>query len=323
MNSPSNIKDTPFVSCFNTSPIILTEGAIVERLKSEFNILLDNDIVHAGLIYNHNHANLLAGIYKQYIDIAINYDLPIMLMTPTRRANRERIKSSLYHGKNVNSDCVDFLSNIRKDYHQSKANNIFIGGLMGCKGDAYKYEETLSIDEACKFHLWQAEQFKNAGVDYLFAGIMPALPEAIGMAKAMQATELPYIISFMIRSNGTLLDGTTINEAIKVIDEATYIKPLCYMVNCIHPTVLNKALACSANQTELVSERFAGIQANASALSPEELNDCYELKSAEPQQLVNEIISLRIHKQIKIFGGCCGTDDRHIDELAKKLKMLE
>lgn len=88
MNSPSNIKDTLFVSCFNASPLILTEGAIVERLKNEFNLKLDDDIVHAGLIYNHNHANILAGIYKQYIDITINYDLPIMLMTPTRRANQ-------------------------------------------------------------------------------------------------------------------------------------------------------------------------------------------------------------------------------------------
>lgn len=66
--------------------------------------------------------------------------------------------------------------------------------------------------------MWQAEQFEKAEVDYLFAGIMLTLPESIGMAKAMETTDLPYIISFMIRKDGCLLDGTTINDAIIKID---------------------------------------------------------------------------------------------------------
>lgn len=318
MNHFNSIKDMSFLSCFNTAPFILTEGAIVERLKKEFNIKMDDDIVHAGLIYNDKQADILKGIYKQYIDIAVKYDLPIMIMTPTRRANKERISRSLYGDKNVICDCVEFLSDIRNSY-QSNKNKIFIGGLMGCKGDAYKCEDTLSADEGYNFHLWQAEQFKIAGVDYLFAGIMPALPEAVGMAKAMQETGLPYIISFMIRNNGMLLDGTTINVAIKTIDKATYQSPLCYMVNCIHPTVLNKALSSASNQTALVGKRFAGIQANASALSPEELNKSCELKSDEPDELITKMEDLHRYEQIKIFGGCCGTDNRHIEELAKRM----
>jgi S-methylmethionine-dependent homocysteine/selenocysteine methylase len=311
--------NTSFLKCFNTSKFILTEGAIVERLKNEFNIKMDADIVHAGLIYNDKHADILKQIYKQYIDIAVKYDLPIMIMTPTRRASKEKITRSLYSDKNVIHDCVEFLSDIRNSYPLNKA-SIFIGGLMGCKGDAYKYEDALSTEAGYYFHLWQAEQFNLAGVDYLFAGIMPALSEAMGIAKAMQGTGLPYIISFMIRENGMLLDGTTINDAIKAIDAATYLKPLCYMVNCIHPTILNKALSNLVNQTELVSKRFAGIQANASALSPEELDNCLELKSDEPKQLVDNMETLLKYKQIKIFGGCCGTDNRHIEELAKRMK---
>jgi len=309
--------ESPFASCFNSAPFILTEGAIVERLKKEYGIKLDENIVHGGLIYNDKHADILKRIYKQYIDIAVKYHLPIMIMTPTRRANKERISRSIYCDKDIIGDNVGYLSEIRNSYKLHK-DKIYIGGLMGCKGDAYKHEEALSTEESCEFHLWQAEQFKKAGVDYLFAGIMPALSEAIGMAKAMERTELPYIISFMIRNNGMLLDGTTINDAIKAIDEATYANPLCYMVNCIHPSILNKALSSSSNQTELVNMRFAGIQANASPLSPEELDNCCELKSDGPIQLVNAMEELRIYKQIKIFGGCCGTDNRHIEELAKR-----
>lgn len=63
------------------------------------------------------------------------------------------------------------------------------------------------------------------------------------------------------------------------------------MTNCVHPVNVGKALAWEFNQTELVRNRFKGIQANASHLTPEEL-DC-----------------------------CCGTDERHIEELAKRIKL--
>ena len=39
--------------------------------------------------------------------------------------------------------------------------------------------------EALEFHRWLAECFHKAGADFLYAGIMPTLPEAAGMAQAM------------------------------------------------------------------------------------------------------------------------------------------
>lgn len=78
---------------------------------------------------------------------------------------------------------------------------MYIGGLMGCKGDAYKATDILTMEEARAFHSWSVQLYENAGVDFLFAGIMPALSEAVGMAQAMEETKIPYIISFMMLSN--------------------------------------------------------------------------------------------------------------------------
>jgi S-methylmethionine-dependent homocysteine/selenocysteine methylase len=197
---------------------------------------------------------------------------------------------------------------------------MFVGGLMGCKGDAYKATEVLPVEEAEEFHSWQANLFKNSGVDFLFAGIMPALTEAIGMAKAMGNTGVPYIISFMIQDNGKLIDGTTIHNAIFNIDNATVQKPICYMTNCVHPIVLKKALSFPFNKTELVKERFCGIQANTSPLSPEELDNCCDLKSSDSVSLARDMMELYQYFTPKIFGGCCGTDNTHIEEIAKRLK---
>lgn len=269
----------------------------------------------ANLIYDDKSRQAMEIIFQEYVKIAEIYNLPFIATTPTRRANKERVLQSNLSGKII-EDNVRFLQEIKKN----TSTNMFIGGLMGGKGDAYKGTEILSIEEAQEFHSWQADLFKNSGVDFLYAGIMPALSEAIGMAKAMESTGLPYIISFMIKNNGKLIDGTTIHNAIINIDKATVHKPIGYMTNCVHPTVLRKALSAPFNKTKLVRERFCGIQANTSPLSPEELDNCSDLKSSDNVSLANEMMKLNQYFNPKIFGGCCGTDNTHIEEIAKRIQ---
>lgn len=303
-----------FEDCFKESSALLMEGAIGERIKREFNITPDEIVALAALVYNEEAKFAMQKIFKEYIEIAAKYQLPLLVTTPTRRANRERTLKSQFD-ENIIADNVNFLKGIRK----TASTTMFIGGLMGCKGDAYKATDVLSANNAFEFHSWQANLFKMAKVDYLFAGIMPALTEAVGMAKAMEATGIPYIISFMIRDNGKLIDGTSIHNAIETIDNSTTTHPVCYMVNCVHPKVLAKALSCPFNKTDLVKLRFKGIQANTSPLTPEELDNSVELKCSNSTNLANEMVDLFNYLNPKIFGGCCGTDKIYMDEIAKQV----
>jgi S-methylmethionine-dependent homocysteine/selenocysteine methylase len=303
-----------FEVCFNKSSAILMEGALGERLKREYNIIFHDRVAMAGLIYNGDSRQAMLNIFGEYAAIAEKYNLPFIATTPTRRANRERVMQSSFNEKII-EDNVRFLQQIK----EGTSIDMFVGGLMGCKGDAYKATEILSIEQAEEFHSWQANLFKSSGVDFLYAGIMPALSEAIGMANAMGNTRLPYIISFMIRDDGKLIDGTTIHDAILNIDNAAVRKPICYMTNCVHPIVLKKALSCSFNQTKLVKERFQGIQANASPLSPEELDNCCQLKCSDGVSLAGDMMELYKYFTPKIFGGCCGTDNTHMEEIARRL----
>ncbi|MGQ9799373.1 MAG: hypothetical protein ACUVRG_08775 [Ignavibacterium sp.] len=47
---------------------------------------------------------LLESIYREYIDIAESSDLPIMLLTPTWKANKERTKKANIDMKEINTD---------------------------------------------------------------------------------------------------------------------------------------------------------------------------------------------------------------------------
>ena len=294
---------------------ILMEGALGERLKREYNLTIDGIVAMASLIFDEKGKVALKTLWREYIDISRKYGLPFLATTPTRRANRERVQLAGYD-KSVILQNVEFLRQIK----ESVDVRMYIGGLMGCKGDAYTGEGSLEIDEAKEFHSWQANIFKEAKVDFLYAGIMPVLTEAAGMAMAMSETNIPYIISFTIRRDGRLIDGNSIDYVIHFIDENVMNKPLCYMTNCVHPDIVYEALSHTFNQTKAVQTRFVGIQANTSALSYNELDGATDLKSSSPEDLAEAVMKLKTKYHFNIFGGCCGTDGRHMEEIAKRLK---
>ena len=304
-----------FMTCYSKTPSILMEGALGERIKREYGICIDETLGMAGLVYDHGGRTALASIWNEYIGIADEYQMPLLVTTPTRKANRDRVLQSKYDGAII-ADNIRMLSDIRQS---SGKKDLYVGGLMGCKGDAYTARDALAEENACHFHSWQANLFKEAGADFLMAGIMPTLTEAAGMAKAMGETGIPYIISFMIRKNGKLIDGTTIHDAISQIDNSVSRKPVCYMSNCVHPKVLYEALSFEYNRSSLVKERLCGIQPNTSSLSPEELDGSDELISSDPVELAEDVLKLRDYIQLKIVGGCCGTDASHIREIAGRV----
>jgi len=149
---------------------------------------------------------------------------------------------------------------------------------------------------------------------------MPALSEALGCARALSETSIPYMVSFLLRKDGRLMDGTYLNDAMEAIENAVERKPLCYMSNCVHPRFVYQALMQPFNQTPLVKARFAGIQANAAPMTYAELDASPVLHTSVPDELATEMLKLADLDQIRLWGGCCGTDDRHMACIAKALR---
>lgn len=295
---------------------MLLEGALGERLKREHGLKIDGTAAMAPLVYDPQGQKALAALWREYRGIAQKYGLPFLAMTPTCRANRERTALAGYD-EALLLDNIAFLKQVRRQTGGEQG--MYIGALMGCRGDAYRADEVLPQEQARAFHSWAADAFARAGAEFLYAGIMPAKSEAIGMAQAMEQTGLPYLISFTIRKDGRLIDGTPISQAILAIDAATGRHPLCYMTNCVHPSVLRQALLQPENRGKPEMRRFLGIQANTSPLPPEELDGAQELFCSEPEELAAHMAALEQIQPFKIFGGCCGTDSSHMQAIAKKI----
>jgi homocysteine S-methyltransferase len=299
---------------------VLAEGSLIERLNRDPSVELDAHVLHAGMIYTPRGREVLGAMFRQYLDIGRSHGLPMILGTPTWRANPTRLRAAGFeHDRDVNGDGHRFMAEIRDGYG-GYGEQVYIGGLMGCVGDAYKPSEALTAEEAADFHRPQARALAEAGVDYLLAATLPAACEALGMARAMRETGAPYVLSFVVRPAGTLLDGSPLDEAIALIDSTVDPPPLAYFVNCAHPTVFTQAMREAAGQSAKVLERVVGLQANSSTMSPEELDNLDHLEGDDPATFAAEMIKVHREFGIKILGGCCGTDHRHIGCIADRLE---
>jgi homocysteine S-methyltransferase len=309
-----------FETLLQSRDLILAEGSIYERLRRHPSIEFHPHLAHAALIYNPASAEILAQVFREYLDIGQRYDLPMIVSTPTWRANQERHYRSEFKDYKINQDNARFLSEIRASYGPNRR-PIFICGLIGPRGDAYRPEEALSRKEAVSFHTYQIGALAETNVDFLYAATLPAISEAYGIAAAMAQTNLPYVLSFVIRESGTLLDGTPLHQAIEEIDTTSDRPPTGYAVNCVHPTVFVEGLIQGEIEKRTLMERLVGFAANTSARSPEELDALEELETEEPSRFAELMVAVHNQFHIPIIGGCCGTGTDHIDCLAGQLKV--
>lgn len=307
-----------FLRALHEAPLLLTEGSVVERLRRHPEGLLDPHVANAALLFRPAGRAALAGIYRDYRDIGLRHGLPTVLLTPTWRANSERLARAGLAGRDVFGEAFRLLAGLREEVG-SRGEGVFIGGLVGCRGDAYRPEEALPREEAAAFHAPHVEALARAGVDFLVAQALPALSEAEGVALAMSRTGLPFLLSFVLRPTGALLDGTPLGEAVMRIDALAGARPSAYMVNCVHPSVFREGMARQLAAWPLLGARVVGLQANTSRLSPEELDGRAELDSEPPDAFAREMARVHAELGTRLLGGCCGTDERHIAALAGEL----
>ena len=296
---------------------VLGEGAVIERLRRS-GLELDPHVVNSAFIYDEQKRAVIEAIYQEYLNIGRQYDLPLVLSTPTWRASRARIEAAGWGSRDLNADNFRFLDDLRRRCG-TYSSEVMLCGLLSCRGDAYNPAEALGAEEAQGFHAWQAEKLAGAGVDFLLGATLPALSEAIGLAAALAATGTPYVVSFVVRPEGTLLDGTPLKEAFAAIDGTVNPKPLAFMANCTHASFLRSALSHRDHSSSSVKERIVGLFANTAALTPEELDNSENLVEESPEDFGRAVAGLHTEFGLKVLGGCCGTDDRHIRSLAKRL----
>jgi homocysteine S-methyltransferase len=287
---------------------VLTDGAIETCLMFDFGLELDADLQAAALV----GTDALRELYAGYVAAAREQRLPVVIGTPTFRAGARHAAAARRDVGEVNAAAVEHHRALR--VAAGGGPPILIAGVLGPHGDAYTPAEGLPAGVAEHYHALQAEALCRAGVDLLFAPTFPAVPEALGCVRAMTATGLPAVISWVLGADGRVLDGTPLAEAIAVVDEQAPRPPLYHSLSCVHPTVAHRALAGVA------PGRVRECKANASTLTPAQLVTLDHVASEDPDLFATSMRRLHDDHGLRVLGGCCGTDVRHMRALAALLR---
>lgn len=251
--------------------------------------------------------------YLQYFDIAREKQLGFVLESATWRANTDWGRTIGYAPDGLdraNRKAIELLHGIRDRAHYSEP--IVISGCVGPRDDGYNPANLMTAAEARDYHARQVNVFDDCGVDMVSAITMTNVPEAVGIVRAAVERNLPAVISFTVETDAKLPTGETLREAIEAVDEQTDGAPAYYMINCAHPTHFGPALTTGA-----WLDRIRGLRANASRLSHAELDEATELDDGNPAEFGAQYRELlERHSHLNVLGGCCGTDHRHVSEIA-------
>jgi homocysteine S-methyltransferase len=171
----------------------------------------------------------------------------------------------------------------------------------------------MSETDAEVYHRRQVQTFADTAADMVTAITMNYVEEAVGVARAAEGAGMPVVLSFTVETDGRLPTGQALRAGIEQVDTATSGYPSYYMINCAHPTHFEHVLAAG----EPWVKRIRGLRANASRKSHAELNDSPELDIGDPVELGLQHARLKRRlSQLTVLGGCCGTDHRHVEQIA-------
>lgn len=217
----------------------------------------------------------------------------------------------------INIRGIEFYKEFATEYG-SPETPMIVGGVIGPRGDAYNVGRLPDSTEAEDYHSEQILTFKKAGADVVTAMTFSIVEEAIGVARAARSAEMPVVISFLVAKGGKLNGGESLEEAISRVDLATDGAPAYYMINCTHPTEFEPGLT-PGNWTG----RLGGFLPNAVAMETLDLCKLGHLEDGDPDELGAQMAGLaRRFPHVNVWGGCCGTDGRHIAQITRRVSEV-
>jgi S-methylmethionine-dependent homocysteine/selenocysteine methylase len=295
--------------------LFLTDGGIETTLIFHEGFDLP-EFAAFDLLRHQQGQEALRRYFQTYATLARANGVGFVLESPTWRASQawgQKLGYSAEALASFNRQAIKLMEEVRQEFETDQSKMV-ISGNVGPRGDGYIVGEMMSAKEAEAYHAAQIDTFRETNVDLVTALTMNYAEEAIGITRAAQAAGLPVAISFTVETDGRLPSGQSLKEAIEQVDAATNNGPIYYMINCAHPTHFADVVA----EGGAWLDRIGGLRANASTKSHAELDEADELDDGNPAELGLQYGRLR-HTlcNLKVLGGCCGTDHRHISEIFK------
>lgn len=270
------------------------------------------------LLRNPQAVRVLKDMFTRYLDVVAESGFSALIGGLDYRASPDwgKLPGCSPAGLlEVQTRCIEFLRDVARPY-EGQIPEIRYAGIVGPRGDAYALNRTITAEEAEAYHAVQLESLMALGVDCAWAATFNNnnVPEAVGLCRAAARIGVPVMMSLTLSSGHRPRSGPTLRETVEAIDAASgAARPSCFGINCSHPLEFAPAL-----EPGEWLRRVRSIRPNAAMMDKLALCKLNHLEEGNPAELGRQLGELsRAQPHIDMWGGCCGTWDRHLREIAR------
>ena len=262
----------------------------------------------------------LRGMYFRYLDTAARHGCGVVMGGLDYRASPDwasLLGYSPHALQDMQLRAIGFLREVSEPY-RADLPALLYAGILGPRGDAYSLNKTITAEEAEDYHGTQIETLALAEVDLVEAMTFNSVAEAVGVTRAAAQAGLPASISFTLDSNHRLHSGPSLKRAIESVDAQTgEDRPAFYGINCSHPLEFLPAL-----EPGNWFQRVRCLRPNAAMMDKIALCTLGHLESGDPVDLGTRMGAIAAqYPHLDIWGGCCGTWDTHLDQIAHNIRQ--
>jgi homocysteine S-methyltransferase len=293
-----------------SSPTFITDGGIETHIIFNMGV----ELTHFSAFPLNDTAagrDVLRRYYRDYLPVARAARRGFLFATDTWRASADWADRLGYDRallRQNNRTAVTLCAELASEFSAAGIATA-IAGIIGPRRDAWQFDSAMSVAEAYDYHAPQVDAFAGTEAGSVQAYTLTNTPEAIGISRAAQRAGLPVVLSFTVETDGTLPGGKPLGAAIAEVDDASDGYADYYMINCAHPL----HFAGPLKSGERWVRRIGGLRANASVKSHAELDESAEIDIGDVAEYAETHANLLpVIPDLRVVGGCCGTDYRHI-----------
>ena len=286
--------------------------SIAQRLSEESIVLLDGAMgtelfrrgVNTRLPFWSAHAliedpQMVQAIHSDYIRAGAEIITTNTFRTTTRALGKKGLGN---RAQDLTFLAVDLAKKARD---QVADKPVWIAGSVAPLEDCYEPVLMPDSETAFREHTELVQWLVDAGVDFLLIETMNTIQEAIAAARAATTSKIPFLVSWTCTSDGRILNGENIQDAIRSLEAYN---PAAFLVNCTPSGYIGSALQKMNEVSKVPIGAYANI-GKAESVSGWEFT--HELDPAAYSKHAKSWVELGA----KIVGGCCGTTPEHISAL--------
>lgn len=241
-----------------------------------------------------------------------------MILTDTYQANLqafEKAGHSKQQAENLVGMAVLVAQKARDDYEEQTGKHALVAASIGpygaylADGSEYRGDYLLNDAQYLNFHLPRLTAVLAQAPDCLALETQPKLSEPLALLRWLEKNvpQMPVYVSFTLRDEMTLSDGTELKRAVAAISKFEQVFAI--GVNCIVPELVSGALKVMRQATtkKLIVYPNLGAQ-----YDPET-----KTWAKSEQQLDFTQLTEKWHQAgASIIGGCCMTTSPQISQIA-------